>query len=566
MLRREFLLTPLAAASLAGQTSTWRPVYMARHGIVATGHYMTAMAGFRMLEQGGNAVDAAAAAALASTVVEPSRAGIGGHAAILLYLAREKRIVYINGNGWAPQAATPERFANGGIPMDGPLAPVVPGAVDGLLTAAGKYGKLKPPALLAPAIDLAEHGFGTSENMQNVFQRNASRLDPHPSTVAFWKAGGEWPRMGQHIVQKDLAATFRRIAQSGRDGFYRGVTARRIAGFLEAQGGILTEADLAGFTAEETEPLHIRYKDFDLYAAPPTSYAHVMLESLKILEGLDLRGMGHNSPAYLHHVAEAMKISFADRDTWISDPRFPHRADVRRLLTDAYAARQRARIRPDSVLNPNEAHGDPLNLTASAYPDWIEGLTTYCGVIDREGNMASVTSTISSDFGNAQYVDGEGGGFFLNNWMSLFRVEPDHPNCIAPGKRPRHGLSPCLALRGGEAVMAFGTPGGDTIPQSQLQFFLNTAEFGMNLQQAVEQPYALTSAFVASRTPHGIGNRLAVSERIENQVRAGLEKRGHRVTTHPAFGVGGVKAVARDPRGILLGGAAPATDSYIAGW
>ena len=533
----------LAAAALAAQTSTWRPVVLGLDHMVVSGHYAVAQAGQRMLVQGGNAIDAAVAAAFTSTVVEPSRAGIGGHSTILIYLAQTKQVKVIQGNGWAPRAATPEFFqARGGIPLDGPLSPLVPGSVAGLLRAAESYGRLDRAKLLAPAIELAERGFAVSENLHNVLGNNAARLQRYPASIRLWFRDGKPVPAGEVVVQKELAETLRRIAAKGRDGFYQGPTAQHIAESLRRQGGILDAADLETFVAEEVAPIHIGYKGHALYMAPPTSYGHVMLEALNILSGFDLRRMGHNSADYLHYVVEALKLSFADRDAREGIP-------MERLLSKEHAAARRASIRPDRALDvPGPA---------------AEGGTTYVGVIDRDRNMVAITSTISSDFGSCVTVD----GFFLNNWMSLFRPGPDDRNAPGPRKRPRHGLSPVLVLEDGRPRLVFGTPGGDTIPQAQLQFFLNYVEFGKNLQQALEEPYALTSAFVASRVPYELRGRLSLATRIGAEVRAELARRGHRVDSHSTLGVGSVKAIRIDPRtGVLAGAVAPATDSYAIGW
>jgi gamma-glutamyltranspeptidase/glutathione hydrolase len=531
----------LALAPAWAQTSTWRPVVLGREAMVVSGHYLTAQAAWRMLEQGGNAIDAAVAAAFTSTVVEPSRAGIGGHSTILVYLAKTGSVRYVNGNGWAPAAATPAYFAaRGGIPLDGPLTPVVPGAVAGLLEAAEKYGKLERAKLLAPSIELAERGFAVSENLHNVLRRNADRLKRYPESTRLWFRGGEPLRMGEVVRQPELARTLRLVASGGREAFYRGP----IAAGLARTFPLLTAEDLAGYRADESEPLQLNYKGHELYMAPPSSYGHVMLEALSILEGFDLRKMGHNSADYLHHVAEALKLAFADREAHAADGK-----DVTRLLSKEYASRRRALIRPERAME------------APAPPG--EGGTTYVGVVDRERNMVSITSTISSDFGSCLTAQ----GFFVNNWMSLFRPEAESPNVVAPRKRPRHGLSPVLVMQAGQPRMVFGTPGGDTIPQAQLQFFLNFAEFGMNVQQAVEQPYVVSSAFVASRVPYGVAGKLSLSNRISQQVREELARRGHRVETHGTLGVGSVKAILVNGRaGVLMGAAAPATDSYAVGW
>jgi len=581
-----FAAALLAALPLGAQTSTWRPVYLGRDGMVAAGHYAAAMAGYRMLAQGGNAVDAAVAASFSSTVVEPSRAGIGGDLFILIYLARSGEVKFINGTGWSPRRATLELLRpRGELPIEGPLAPLVPGAVDGLLLAAEKYGRLGKGPLLAPSIELAENGFVVSENLQGVIRNNGARLRPFLSSLGLWFRDGDWVRMGDVVVQKDLAATFRAIASGGRDAFYKGPVARRIVDFLRPGGGIVEPDDLGEFAAHEDPPLRIRYKGYDIYGCPPNSHGHVMLQALNILEGFDLRGMGHNSAAYLHHVAEALKLAFADREAFLGDPRFVRDIPMRQLLSKEYAARRRALIRPDRAIEGQAPAGDPGALSAAirtpsyasrpgseqilrgaaAYPDWIDGYTTYVAAVDKDRNMVSITSTIWSDFGNCMYV--EGVGFFLNNRMALFYLDPAEPNVVGPRKRPRMTLNPVLVMKDGRPLMVFGTPGGDTMPQSQLQFFLNFAEFGMNVQQAVEQPYVVSSSFRAARWPHQVGGTLAVSERVSEGARADLVRRGHQVTTHAAKGVGSVKAILIDPRnGVLMGAAAPATDSYVIGW
>ena len=586
MTRHAVSLLTVMVLPLAAQTSTWRPVYLGLEGMVSTGHYAAAMSGYKMLEQGGNAIDAAVAAAFSSTVVEPSRAGIGGDLFILIYLAKTGEVKFINGTGWSPRRATIELLRErGGLPIEGPLAPLVPGAVDGLLLAAQKYGRLGRDKLLAPSIELAERGFVVSENLHGVIRNNDARLRPFLPTLGLWFRNGDWSRMGDVVVQKDLGATFRAIAAGGRDGFYQGPVSRRMVQFLQKHGGILEPDDLTEFAAHEDPPLHIRYKGYDVYGCPPNSHGHVMLQALNILEGFDLKGMGQNSVTYLHHVAEALKLAFADREAYVGDPRFVKDIPLRQMLSKEYAARRRALIRPDRAIDGPAPPGDPRSISAAleppayravagsqqvltgraAYPDWIDGYTTYIAAVDKDRNMVSITSTIWSDFGNCMYVDGA--GFFLNNRMALFYLDPKDPNGLSPRRRPRQTLNPVLVMKDGKPFMVFGTPGGDTMPQSQLQFFLNFAEFGMNVQQAVEQPYVVSSAFRAARSPHQIDNKLAVSERISEAVRAELARRGHNITTHAAKGVGSVKAILIDPRtGVLMGAAAPATDSYVIGW
>jgi gamma-glutamyltranspeptidase/glutathione hydrolase len=572
-----------AAVFLQGQTSTWRPVYLGMDGMVATAHYATAMAGHKMLAQGGDAVDAAAAACFASTVVEPSRSGIGGDAFILIYRAKTNEVIFINGGGWAPRRATVELFqSKGGIDLDGPLSPVVPAAPAALLLALGKYGKLKREQVLAPAIELAERGFVVSENLQGVLQNNIPRLQAFPSSAAVWFRDGRPLRMGDVVIRKNLGNTLRRIAAHGRDGFYKGPVAENIVQFLARHGGIMEAPDLAEFEAEATKPLHVRYRGYDVYGVGLPTQSPVMLEALKILEGIDLRAMGHNSADYIHHVVEALKLAFADRDAYIGDPRFVKDIPIDTLLSDQYAARRRALIRKDRAIEgappPGlqasaaagyaQGPGSHVELSgAAAFPDWIESFTTHIDVVDRDRNMVSITSSVASNFGSAMYVDGEAGGFFINDVLARFNLDPKHPNSLAPRKRPRQTLNPVLVLKDGKPLMVFGSPGGDTQGQSQLQFFLNYVEFGMNVQQALEQPYFSTGVYRQSFHPHPVGKGLSVSRRIPVEARDDLARRGHAVRTHSAMGVGSVKAIVVNPQTrVLMGGAAPATDGYVIGW
>ena len=586
---RSVLLLLLTVSAARPQTSTWRPVALGMDGMVSSGHYGVSMTGFKMLEQGGNAIDAAAAAGFSSTVFEPSRTGLGCDLFILIYLAKTGEVKFVNGTGWAPKSATIEALAaRGGQKEDGSIAPLVPGMASALLLAAEKYGRLGRAKILAPSIERAGSGFAVSENLQNVFKRNQPRLEKFPSTTRMWFRGGEPVKMGDIVVQPELARTFQAISAGGGDAFYRGPIARRIVEYLNANGGsMLDPSDFAEFQAEEAEPLHIRYKGYDIYGCPPNSHGHVMLQALNILEGVDLKAMGHNSALYLHYVTEALKLAFADRDAYVSDPRFIRDIPMREMLSKEYAALRRALIRPDRAIEGLAPPGNPrasragrgagprpvytaragterVLKGAAAFPEWIEGLTTYVAAVDKERNMVSMTSTIWSDYGNSMYAEP---GFFLNNRMGLFYTDPKDVNVVAPRKRPRMTLNPVLVLKDKKPFLVFGTPGGDTMPQSQLQFFLNFAEFGMNVQQAVEQPYVVSSSLRRSLIPHQVGGTLSVSERAPEAVRRALAKLGHNVVTHDAKGVGSVKAILVNPaNGVLMGGAAPATDSYAIGW
>ena len=411
---------------------------------------------------------------------------------------------------------------------------------------------------------------------------NVKRLQAFPSSLPVWFRDGEPLRMGDVVVRKNLGNTLRQIAAQGRDGFYKGPIAENTIQFLAKNGGIMEASDLAEYEAEVTSPLHIRYRGYDVYGVGLPTQSPVMLEALKILEGFDLKAMGHNSTDYIHHVVEALKLAFADRDAYIGDPRFVKDVPIETLLSDEHARSRRALIRKDRAIDgvpppgleasaaPSYARaaGSSVELAgAAAFPDWIESFTTHIDVVDKDFNMVTITSSVASNFGSAMYVDGDAGGYFINDILARFNIDPKHPNGLAPRKRPRQTLNPVLVLKDGKPLMVFGSPGGDTQGQSQLQFFLNYVEFGNNVQQALEQPYFSTGAYHESFHPHKARSGLSVSQRVPREVRDELAKRGHSVRTHSAMGVGSVKAIVVDPRtGVLMGGAAPATDAYVIGW
>ena len=340
-------------------------------------------------------------------------------------------------------------------------------------------------------------------------------------------------------------------------------------------------SDLAEFEAETATPLHVRYRGYDVYGVGLPTQSPVMLEALKILEGFDLVAMGHNSADYIHYVVEALKLAFADRDAYIGDPRFVKGVPIDTLLSDRHAARRRALIRKyraiDGVAPPGlqastsplyaQGSGSHIELTgAAAFPSWIESFTTRIDVVDKDRNMVRSRRRWHRTSA-AQCMWSEAGGFFINDVLARFNLELKHPNALAPRKRPRQTLNPVLVLKDGRPLMIFGSPGGDTQGQSQLQFFLNYVEFGQNVQQALEQPYFATGAYHQSLHPHRAGKGLSVSERIPREVREDLAKRGHDVRTHSAKGLGSVKAIVVSPNsGVLMGGAAPATDGYVIGW
>lgn len=578
----------VAAVSVAQEQPYWRPVVMGTETMVVAEHPLEALAGLKALEAGGNAIDAAVAVFYMTTVVEQHQAGMGGDGFILAYLAEEDRVVFINGTGPAPAGATRSYYEKlGGIPDAGPLSTDVPGAVGGFDLALDRYGTMSYEELLAPAIEAAE-GHPLDFWAAGNHARAVEKIAPYESSVAILMPEGEPIEAGEVFRQPDLARSLQTIAEEGAEAFYEGELARRSARFYEAQGGLLGYEDLATFEAEESEPIHTDFRGLDVYQSAPNSQGIVMLIALEILEGYDLEALGHNSSEYLHVVTEALKLAFADRNRWVADPRFVD-VPVAGLLSEDYAGARRRLIREDRALvdtppgDPRE--GDallaghevryaegvaPVERTPS--PEPADGETSSFSIADPFGNLVSVTHSVNSRFGSGMAVPG--GGYFLNNRMPYFRLEPDDVNGLEPGKRTRHTVNPALVLKDGKPYLAFNTPGGDNQPQAMLQAFLAVAVFDMNVQQAVEAATVTSSAFRASMFPGRARGKLTMPASLAEEVADALAAKGHEVEVVPLqqpymqtpSGAGAVKMLMIDPEtGVFHGGASPAKSDYVLG-
>ena len=580
------LILLISVVGLPAQTTSWRPTIVAQHGMVAAGHPLAAEAGLRLLKAGGNAIDAAMATWAVQGQVEPGMTGLGADMFVLYYNAKTHEVRFINGTGFAPQAATIDLYkSKGGIPSDGPLTIAVPGAVAGAAYAVQKYGTRPLSEVFAPAIDIAEHGFPITEALARELKGSRDKLAKFPSTTRIWFKNGKPLEMGDVLVNGDLARTLRTIASQGADPFYRGDIAKNTAAFLKTSGGLISEADLAAEQAFEDPPIRTTYRGIDVYECPPNSQGFVMLEALNILEGFDLKGMGHNSAPYLHAVTEALKLSFADRNTYVGDPKFVPNIPMKALLSKEYAATRRAQIDPNRAIVGEPTPGDPTRFmtstaaSANRYaspqpspttvmpfdPDAILHLTTYLAVVDKDHNMVSVTSSLLSGFGSGMVV--EGGGFFLNDRMKYFYLDPSNVNALQPRKRVRQTINPALALKDGKPYLVFGTPGADTQPQTQLQFFLNVVEFGMTVQQALEEPAVISNSFRDSYYPHNVLGKLLTPNLLSKEARDGLAAKGHQLDLRDVKGVGSVKGILIHPRtGVLMGGVSPTGDSYVMAW
>ena len=581
-MRRIALLAALTvltvtAAPLA-QTSTWRPVLLSDTGMIASGHALASETGIRILKSGGNAVDAAVAAWAVQGLTEPEMTGLGGDMFMLIYIARTGEVKFINGTGVAPMAATVDFYkGKGGLPGEGILSVSVPASVAGAELAAKSYGTKPLSELLAPAAELAERGFPISESLAGAIRGSAEKLSP--SAKEIWYRDNKPLGFGDRVIQKDLAATLREIGAKGSAAFYQGTIAEKFAAYMKAEGGLIDQKDLAGIQANEDTPVRINYKGIDVFECPPNSQGFVMLQALNILEGMNVRYMRHNSAPYLHAVTESLKLAFADRNKYVADPKFTPNIPMREMLSKEYAAIRRALIDPDKAIAGEAPYGNPRQpMTSSqqiAYagpqpgPDYTQvitgeenGHTTYLAVVDKDRNMVSVTSSLLSLFGSGHVV--KGAGFVLNNRMAYYGLDADDVNVLKPGKRVRQTINPALALKDGKPYMVFGTPGADTQPQAQLQFFLNVAEFGMNVQQALEQNSIVSTSFKSSYYPHAAEGKLQVPSTLPKHVLDELAAMGHQLDIRSVRGVGSVKAIVIHPRtGVLMGGVSPTRDSYV---
>jgi gamma-glutamyltranspeptidase / glutathione hydrolase len=581
---------------------TFRPTIMGTHGMVATEHYLSALIGVQVLKQGGNAVDAAVAAIFAEGVLNPHMHTLGGESPMLIYAADTGRVSAINGNTAAAQRATPKWFVEQGfklIPGDGLLAAGVPAAFGALVTALERFGTMTLEQVATPAMELARDGFpmhpglrGPSDYLAfSIYHQQDKFRDRWPTSAQLYLPQDKVPEVGDVFRNAELAHTFARLLQAERavagdrraglraalDLFYRGEIAQQIVDFAQREGGLLELADLAGFETHVEAPVTVNYRGYDVYKCGPWSQGPVFLQQLRLLEGFDLRALGHNSSDYIHLVTEASKLAFADREAYYGDPRFID-VPMQELLAPAYAELRRSLIDPDRAsltLRP----GDPLGGNALRAADgnligreWQRG-TVHVDVVDAQRNMISATPS-GAWIADSPVV--EGVGFPLGTRIQMFYLDLDaaHPNGLAPGKRPRTTLTPSLVLRHGKPFMAFGTMGLDQQDQWTLQFFLNVVEFDMPVQAAIEAPKFSSKHFPSSTYPHAAEpGVLRVEGRIPYDVRRALQARGHDVVLQPDWIEGYVVGIQVDTaRGVLFAGADPRGEqatllpAYAIGW
>lgn len=469
---------------------------VATQGMVASPEKLAAQIGVDILRQGGNAIDAAVATGFALAVSYPRAGNLGGGGFMLIHLADDNRQTFIDYREMAPATASRDMFLNEKGQVDKQReyfslqSAGVPGTVDGLLYALEKYGTMSPRQVLAPAIALARDGLGVSFALQFEINKRAGTLKKNPeASRIFFKPDGSSYEMGDTWKQPDLAWTLEQIAGKGRDGFYRGAVAQRIVAEMERGDGIMTAADLASYHPVEREPVYGSFRDFQIVSAPPPSSGGVhIIQMLNILEGYDLKAMGHNSAAYMHHLAEAMKRAYADRSEYLGDPDYAE-VPTAALIDKNYAASLRKSI--------DSGRATPAAEISPGAPAPHEGHdTTHYTVADKHGNVVSNTYTLNFSFGNHIAVPGT--GMLLNNEMADFAAAPGTANAygliqgernkIEGGKRPLSSMTPTMVLRDGKPWLATGSPGGSVIITTVLQTILNAMEFDMNIATAAASP------------------------------------------------------------------------------
>jgi gamma-glutamyltranspeptidase/glutathione hydrolase len=506
-----------------------RPVVMGRNAAVSSGHALASQAGIEMLRAGGNAVDAAVATLAALAVVKPEACGLGSDAFLQIYDAASGRVEALNGSGPAPGLATLEA-CGGAIPVRGPRAPSVPGAVGAWEAALRRYGTFDLARVLAPAIAYARDGMPVSLHFASMLEHGRASI-ADDAWAAVFVPDGRLPRYGESFRQPELAGTLEAIARDGAGAFYRGVFAGALDADMRAHGGFMRLGDLERYAPEWKDPLHVRYRGYDVYEQPPVSQGVIVLEAVKLLEGFPLREYGDRSADFVHLHTEAVKLAIADRQRYLGDPAFVE-APVERLLDDEFIARRRSAI--------DLQHSTPTPLAAELLRGATD--TSYGCTVDARGNGVSFIQSVFEVWGAAYVVPGTGA--VMNNRLAGFSHDPRHPNALLPGKRTMHTLNTVLVCKDGTLRWVFGTPGAPAQVQSNAQLLTRVIDFGLNPQAAVEAP----------RTFWDLGP--AVMDE--------LRRRGHRVSDIGAWNAltGGMEMIHLNEHGVREAAADPRREGY----
>ena len=582
----------VAQSADAVATQTMRPVIRGRQAAVSSMRSQATETARQILEAGGNAFDAAVAGQAVLGLTDFADNGLGSDAVVLVYVAREKKVYSVNAEPRAPKLATIEWYErnNGGrLPeSDGLLSGGLPGVVDAWYVLLDRWGTMSFEQVLQPAVDLAENGFPLGESSAADIA-STKKILKYPTTVKVYLPDGKLPKAGDVFRNRDLARTLRNLVEAeqankakgrhealraARDRFYKGDIARELASFSEANGGLFRYDDFAEYTAEVETPVSIDYRGFRVYKNPSASQGPTELIALNLLEGFDLKTLGHNTAEFLHTSVEAMKLAMADREKYLGDQDFI-KIPYDGLLSKEYARERRSLIDSEKAsleLRPGSPGKFVKNTSVRSLRPVLggnanhDGDTSYIAVVDKDRNLVSFEPSLHSAFGTGVVMGNT--GLILNcrgDYYSLVRGEA---NALEPGKRPRSTLQSTLVTNNGEPYAILGSPGGDDQVMRTMQTLVNLVDFGMNIQQAIEAPRWSTRSFPASPFPHTMRpGDMSVEARITEATRQALRARGHKLRVVPAWSLGSNAGIVIDPAtGVLSAGADPRVEAYAWAW
>jgi gamma-glutamyltranspeptidase/glutathione hydrolase len=529
---------------------------MAPNAMAATSQPLATQVALDVMQEGGNAIDAAIAANAVLGLVEPTGNGIGGDLFAIVWDAESEKLYGLNASGRSPKSLSLEYFKENGyesIPPRGVLPLSVPGAVDGWFELHDRFGQLDMENVLQPAINYAESGFPVTEVIAYYMGRNAAVLADQPGFADVFMKDGDVPEKGERFKNPDLANTYKLLANEGRDAFYKGKIARTIDAFVEKHGGFLSYEDLAEHESTWVNPVSTNYRGYDLWELPPNTQGIAAQQILNILEQYDISSMGFDSPEYIHHFVEAKKLAFEDRAKYYSDPAF-NDVPVEGLLDKGYAKERAKLINPEKAGRSYEPGKPPT-----------EGDTIYLTTADKDGNMVSLIQSNYRGMGSG--VTPTGLGFVLQNRGELFALDANHRNVFEPGKRPFHTIIPAFVTKDGKPLMSYGVMGGATQPQMHAQILINMIDFSMNLQEAGDAPRILHTG---SSQPTGSfmsdGGVVSLENGFSKNTRRELIKMGH--TLQEAVGpYGGYQAIWKDhEQDVYIGASESRKDGHAAGY
>ena len=519
---------------ITGEMFSTRSEVISQNGMVATSHPLASQIGIDILQNGGNAIDAAIAANAALGLMEPTGNGIGGDLFAIVWIEKEKKLYGLNASGRSPENLTLEYFKENNfksIPAYGPLPVSVPGCVDGWFELHNKFGKISMANILSPTIKYAEDGFPVSELVSYYMKVASNNFQEYPNFKETYYLNDSTPKKGQIFKNPDLANTLRVIAKDGRKGFYEGKIANTIANFIQDQGGFLSYNDLKNHKSEWIDPVSTNYRGYDIWELPPNGQGIAALQILNLLEAYDIKSMGFGSAEYIHHFVEAKKIAFADRAKYYADMDF-NKVPVKYLISKEYADIRRKEIRPDKaakrVLPGNLENGDTIYLTTA----------------DSEGNMVSLIQSNYRGMGSGMVPTGL--GFMLQDRGELFSLDQNHFNVYAPKKRPFHTIIPAFITKDGNPFISFGLMGGAMQPQGHAQIVINIVDFDMNLQEAGDAP-RIRHQSDQQPTGGGMinGGELALETGFDYKQVRELMKKGHKII-YDLGSFGGYQAIMID--------------------